>query len=413
MEGMVMGGAAGPHPGSARLGGRNDYAQKLRSPRSAVTAAEPSGAEQADESDCLDFWRGRRVLVTGDTGFKGSWLVRVLRGAGAAVWGYALEAPTVPSLFALLQEGGADPATTGRYEHVDGDVRDFERLLGAFEAARPEVVFHLAAQPIVLDGYADPRYTYDVNVMGTVNVLEAARRTGSVRSLVNVTTDKVYRNDERPGYGYVEGDRLDGFDPYSNSKSCSELVTATYGRCFLDGAGCAVSTARAGNVIGGGDFAPNRIVPDCVRAVESGEALVVRNPASTRPFQHVLEPVFAYLAIAQAQWDDPALAGAYNVGPDDGDCVTTGELVELFSRAWGDGFTWVDASGDQGSAPHEAGLLQLDSTKLKETLGWRPRWSVGDAVEQTVQWTRAWLADEDVGAVTDRQIATFIRDGQA
>lgn len=379
------------------------------------------------------FWRGRRVLVTGDTGFKGSWLVRVLRRAGANVWGYALEAPTTPNLFELLRasdraaaagEAGArvgERSEKGAYEHVDGDVRDFERLLGVFERVRPEVVLHLAAQPIVLDGYADPRYTYDVNVMGTVNVLEAARLTGCARSLVNVTTDKVYLNEERPGYGYAETDRLDGFDPYSNSKSCSELVTETYARCFLAESGCAVSTARAGNVIGGGDFAPNRIVPDCVRAVASGTALVVRNPASTRPYQHVLEPLFAYLTIAEAQWADSSVAGAYNVGPNDCDCVTTGEVVELFARAWsrygnGNGgeneFSWIDASASDGqaSAPHEATFLKLDSTKMKETFGWQPCWHIDKAVRSTAEWSHAWLAGDDVAAVTDRQIDEYRRD---
>lgn len=360
-----------------------------------------SASPPARRRESLAFWRGRRVLVTGDTGFKGSWLVRVLAGAGAEVCGYALEPPTKPSLFEL--SGAAQ-----EIEHVDGDVRDFDRLLSVFERVRPAVVFHLAAQPIVLDGYREPRYTYDVNVMGTVNVLEAARRTGCVRSLVNVTTDKVYLNEERPGYGYVETDRLDGFDPYSNSKSCSELVTATYARSFLVEAGCAVSTARAGNVIGGGDFAPNRIVPDCVRAVESGEPLIVRNPASTRPYQHVLEPVFAYLLIAERQWSDPSLAGAYNVGPDECDCVTTGELAQLFAEAWGDGFSWVDASNDGGKPPHEAAFLKLDSTKMKETFGWHPRWHIAEAIDKTVEWSRAWLAHESVAATMDAQIAAYL-----
>ncbi len=357
-----------------------------------------------DASPTSNFWRGRRVLVTGDTGFKGSWLVRILAGMGAAVCGYALAPPTEPSLYAIA--GIADVA-----EHIDGDVRDYDCLLGTIERVQPEVVLHLAAQPIVLDGYREPRYTYDVNVMGTVNVLEAARAAGCVRSIVNVTTDKVYLNEERPGYGYVEADRLDGFDPYSNSKSCSELVTATYARSFLTEAGCAVSTARAGNVIGGGDFAPDRIIPDCVRAAAAGHALIVRNPASTRPYQHVLEPLFAYLTIAERQWENPSCAGAYNVGPNESDCVTTGELVELFARAWdargGDGFSWEDASSARTDAPHEAAFLKLDSTKMTETFGWQPQWSIAEAVDKTVAWSRVWLAGGDVRALMDRQIAAY------
>ena len=272
----------------------------------------------------------------------------------------------------------------------------------------PEVVLHLAAQPIVLDGYREPRYTYETNVMGTVNLLEAVRRVDCVRSLVNVTTDKVYKNEDRVGYGYVENDPLDGYDPYSNSKSCSELVTHSYAKSFLAAAGVAVSTARAGNVIGGGDFAVNRIVPDCVRAVEMATPLIVRNPFSTRPYQHVLEPLFAYLMIAQEQYLNSAYADSYNVGPDDCDCVTTGELVSLFARAWGAGFVWVDEAQGK-NAPHEATFLKLNSGKLKRVFGWEPHWHIVDAIKATAEWTRVYLGNDDVCACMDVQIERYMK----
>ena len=271
-----------------------------------------------------EFYKGKRVLVTGHTGFKGSWLCRILTLAGAEVTGYSLNPPTDPSLFEIAGIG------TG-LTSVIGDVRDLEHLEKAFEEARPEIVFHLAAQPIVRDSYKDPVYTYETNVMGTVHVLECIRRSGCVLSFLNVTTDKVYENREWE-YGYRETDPLDGYDPYSNSKSCSELVTHSYQKSFFQDGSCAISTARAGNVIGGGDFANDRIIPDCVRAMKEGKPIGVRNPHSTRPFQLVLEPLAVYLTIAMAQWEDPSVQGYYNVGPDDCDCVTTGELVDLFCQ---------------------------------------------------------------------------------
>ena len=277
----------------------------------------------------LDFYRGKRVFVTGHTGFKGSWLCKILTMAGAVVTGYSLPAPTEPSLFDI--SGVAKDMTS-----VIGDVRDFAALKAAFDTAQPEIVLHLAAQPIVRESYKNPAYTYEANVMGTVNILECVRQCTCVRSFLNVTTDKVYHNNEWV-WGYREDEPLDGFDPYSNSKSCSELVTHSYVNSFFVNSGVAVSTARAGNVIGGGDFAADRIVPDCVRAVQAGTPIGVRNPHSTRPYQHVLEPLFAYLMIAQRQYENRQLAGWYNVGPDECDCVTTGELVELFKKKWGAG----------------------------------------------------------------------------
>ena len=265
-------------------------------------------------NELKEFYSGKRVFITGDTGFKGAYLARILRIFGADVTGYALDPPTDPSVFALT---GLD----GEIRHIKGDVRDFERMRAALSDARPEVVFHLAAQPIVRESYRIPRETFEINIMGTVNLLEAVRETGSVRSVVNVTTDKVYQNlEERRGYR--EDDPLDGYDPYSNSKSCSDLVTHSYRSSFFGESGPAVSTARAGNVIGGGDFAKDRLIPDCVRAAMRGETIILRNPDSVRPFQHVLEPLGVYLLIAAAQERDRSLAGAYNVGPGPEDAVT-------------------------------------------------------------------------------------------
>lgn len=348
----------------------------------------------------LDFYRGKRVFVTGHTGFKGSWLCRILVGAGAIVTGYALPAPTQPNLFELA---GLDRRITS----VIGDIREKERLRDAFDTARPEIAFHLAAQPIVRDGYKDPVYTYESNVMGTVNILECVRRSESIRSFLNVTTDKVYQNREWV-WGYREDEPLDGFDPYSNSKSCSELVTHSYLRSFFQNKNVAVSTARAGNVIGGGDFANDRIIPDCVRAAQAGKKILVRNPHSVRPYQHVLEPLFAYLMIARRQYENKVLAGWYNVGPDECDCVTTGELVNLFCRAWGKGIVWE--SRMEGNAPPEANLLKLDCSKIKATFGWSPRWHINEAIQKAVEWHQAWLAGNDIPEEMDREIANYLED---
>ena len=344
----------------------------------------------------LDFYRGRRVLVTGHTGFKGSWLCAMLLLAGADVTGYALQPPTEPSLFLLA---GLDR----RMRSVTGDVRDLAHLRAVFDEARPEFVFHLAAQPIVRESYRSPRETYETNVMGTVNLLECVRACPSARSVLNVTTDKVYLNRERPE-GYREDEPLDGFDPYSNSKSCSELITHSYAQSFFKD-GPAVSTARAGNVIGGGDFARDRILPDCIQAVLAGKPIAVRNPHSIRPYQHVLEPLFAYLMIAQRQYEDGSLAGWYNVGPDEADCVTTGTLADLFCAAWGDGARWENLA--EPNAPHEANFLRLDCAKLKRTFGWAPKWHVDEAVRQTVAWTKLWARGGDVSAELERQIKAY------
>ena len=349
-----------------------------------------------DLNACREFYQGKKVLVTGHTGFKGSWLCRILTLAGAQVTGYAAEAPTDPALFSIA--GLADTM-----DSVIGDIRDLGHLKEVFDRVQPEIVLHLAAQPIVRDSYKDPVYTYETNVMGTVNVLECVRLTPSVKSFLNVTTDKVYENREWE-YGYRECDPLDGYDPYSNSKSCSELVTHSYQKSFFADGHCAISTARAGNVIGGGDFAADRIVPDCVRAAEKKEPIIVRNPHSTRPFQHVLEPLFLYLTVAKAQWENAELAGCYNVGPDDCDCVNTGRLADLFCETWGGGMHWINR---YDGGPHEANFLKLDCSKVKKVFGWKPHFHVEEAMAATVEWSKKWLAGADMREVTDEQIRAY------
>lgn len=347
----------------------------------------------------LSFYCGKRVLVTGHTGFKGSWLCKILTQAGAVVTGYSLEAPTNPDLFSL---SGVEKDMTS----VIGDVRDLEHMKKVFAQAQPEIVFHLAAQPIVRESYRAPVDTYATNVMGTVNVLECVRLNPCVKSVVNVTTDKVYLNREW-SWGYRENEELDGFDPYSNSKSCSELVTHSYKNSFFDNMDVAVSTARAGNVIGGGDFAPDRIIPDCVRAALAGKPIIVRNPHSTRPYQHVLEPLSAYMMIAQKQWENHDLQGYYNVGPDDCDCMTTGQLVDTFCKVWGNGLTWENQFS---GGPHEANFLKLDCSYIKQRIGWFPKWHIETAIEKTVEWTKAYdKAPLDV-SVMEQQIALYFND---
>ncbi len=346
----------------------------------------------------LSFYKEKKVFVTGHTGFKGSWLCKILANAGAEVTGYSLNSPTSPSLFEIAK-------IKNDIHSVIGDVRDKEILKKAFDEAQPEIVLHLAAQPIVRDSYKDPVYTYETNVMGTVNILECVRNSTSVKSFLNVTTDKVYLNKEWV-WGYRENEELDGFDPYSNSKSCSELVTHSYKNSFFADGHVAISTARAGNVIGGGDFANDRIIPDCVRAMKAGDVIGVRNPYSTRPYQHVLEPLAAYLMIAQEQYGDGKYAGYYNVGPDDCDCMTTGALVDLFCNTWGEEAKWENRA--ETNAPHEANFLKLDCTKLKNTFGWKPRWHMQECMEKTVEFSKVWLANGDVRVCMDQQIKEFM-----
>lgn len=344
------------------------------------------------------FYKGKKIFITGHTGFKGSWLCKMLSDFGADVTGYALTPPTFPSLF---EEAKIDRDI----KSVIGDIRDLDSLKKAFDESQPEIVLHLAAQPIVRDSYKMPLYTYETNVMGTVNILECVRNSSCVKSFLNVTTDKVYENKEWQ-WGYRENEPLDGFDPYSNSKSCSELVTHSYKNSFFSDSAVAVSTARAGNVIGGGDFANDRIIPDCVRALEKGENIVVRNPHSTRPYQHVLEPLYAYLMIAKAQYEDKSFEGYYNVGPDECDCVTTGELVDLFVKYTDGAVRRIDRA--EKNTVHEANFLKLDCSKLKSVFGWKPRWHVSDAVEKTVEWSKIWLENGDVRKCMEKQINEFL-----
>lgn len=340
-------------------------------------------------------------MVTGHTGFKGTWLCAVLLELGAEVTGYALEPPTTPSLFELT-------GMEQKIRSVVGDVRDLAHLRRVFDETRPEIVIHMAAQPIVRESYKSPVYTYDVNVMGTVNVLECVRLCDSVKSFLNVTTDKVYKNREWD-WGYRENEELNGFDPYSNSKSCSELVTESYRNSFFAGGRTAISTARAGNVIGGGDFAADRIIPDCVRAIEHGGSVTLRNPQSIRPYQHVLEPVFAYLCIAERQYGDLSVAGAYNVGPEESSCITTEKLVQTFCECWNredcGNLSW---RCEESRGPHEANYLKLDCSKIRSRLGWRPRWTYREMLEKTAEWTREYVRGADVAEIMRCQIAEYM-----
>lgn len=346
--------------------------------------------------EMLNFYKGKQVFITGHTGFKGSWLCTMLLLAGAEVTGYALP-PAEPGLFQII-------GLEHRMHSVQGDIRDLDFLWRTFEAAKPELVFHLAAQPIVRESYRDPVGTYSTNVMGTVHILECIRRSDCVRSFLNVTTDKVYENHQWP-WGYRETDVLNGFDPYSNSKSCSELVTDSYKNSFFLDGRVAISTARAGNVIGGGDFSADRIIPDCVRAAQAGVPIQIRNPTSVRPYQHVLEPLSAYLLIAQRQWENQSLSGSYNVGPDSSGCVTAQELADMFCRSWGAPARW-EAIGGKG--PHEDTILKLDCSKIQAALGWYPRWSVEQAIAETVSWTKAWLNGQEANRHLEQQIKTFL-----
>lgn len=345
----------------------------------------------------MSFYKNKKIFVTGHTGFKGAWLCKMLAGAGAKVTGYSLKPPTSPSLFEIA-------GMEQDIHSVIGDIRDSVSLEQAFMEAEPEIVLHLAAQPIVRESYRNPVYTYETNVMGTVNILECVRKCSCTRSFLNVTTDKVYLNREWV-WAYRENEELNGYDPYSNSKSCSELVTHSYKNSFFDDNRVAVSTARAGNVIGGGDFADNRIIPDCIRAAMKKEDIIVRNSLSTRPYQHVLEALCAYLMIAAKQYEDRKYAGSYNVGPDERNCIRTGELADLFITKWGENIKRVNCN-DGG--PHEANFLKLDCSKLKHIFGWEPCWDLDIAMEKVVEWSKCWIAGGNIRACMDREIEEFL-----
>lgn len=350
-----------------------------------------------------DFYKGKKVLVTGHTGFKGAWMCHALLLLGAEVTGYALDAPTNPSLFEICE-------LSKRMHSVIGDIRDLKHLQNVFTETQPEIVIHMAAQPLVRESYKNPVYTYETNVLGTVNVLECVRNTDSVKSVINVTTDKVYKNTES-GIAFVETDELNGYDPYSNSKSCSELVTSSYINSFLREKGVAVSTMRAGNVIGGGDFAEDRIIPDCIRAGMDGCDIIIRNPYSIRPFQHVLEPIFSYLMVAMKQYEDSSVCGSYNIGPADEDCWETGRLADLFCVKWqevlGKEIAWIN---QHDGGPHEAGFLKLNCNKIQDVFGWSPKWSMQTNMERIIRWTKVYLegSSAQVQEYMDQEIREYI-----
>lgn len=349
-----------------------------------------------------DFWRGKRVFVSGHTGFKGGWLCLWLQSMGAEVHGYALQPPTDPNFFTVAGvENGMASSTIA-------DIRNYENLLAAIKSARPEIVLHLAAQPLVRYSYQNPVETFNVNVMGVVHLLEVVRTTGGVKAVVNVTTDKCYENREWP-WGYRENEPMGGHDPYSSSKGCAELVTAAYRSSFFTEPGVAVATARAGNVIGGGDWAADRLLPDFLRAIDSGAALTIRAPGAIRPWQHVLEPLSGYLTLAEHLYlHGSAFAEPWNFGPADDDAQTVGWIVEHLASC-NPGMAW---HCDTSSQPHEANYLKLDSSKARSRLAWKPRWGLPTALDKTLKWHQAWRSRQDMRTVSLAQISEYFGEGK-
>ena len=344
----------------------------------------------------LDFYKNKRVFITGHTGFKGSWLSKMLLEAGADVTGYSLLPPTNPSLFELIK-------LNKNMNSIIGDVRDLDLLKKSINHAKPDIVLHLAAQPIVRDSYRLPAETYEINVMGTVHILESIRNNDHVKSFVNVTTDKVYENKEWH-WGYREQDNLCGYDPYSNSKSCSELVTQSFRNSFFKDNDIAISTARAGNVIGGGDFANDRLIPDCVKAILEDRTIIVRNQYAIRPWQHVLEPLSGYLLLAQKQYEDKLFASSYNFGPEDKDCMDVMHVVMDFCSEWGEKAKW-EYIPDNGL--HEATFLKLDCSKARGVLDWKPKWNLKTAIHQTVAFYKCYAQKEDLDQCMRKQISEY------
>ena len=345
----------------------------------------------------FNFYKGKTVLVTGHTGFKGTWLCHLLLKMGAKVIGYSLEPNTNPNLFELSK-------LSEKMNSVICDIRDYDSLMKTFKKNNPDIVFHLAAQPIVSESYKDPKYTYETNMLGTLNVLECIRNTESVKSFVNVTTDKVYFNNEK-GKPFKEDDKLDGGEPYSNSKSCSELITASYRRSFFQDRDISISTARAGNVIGGGDFSLNRILPDCYRAYESKNTLKLRNPNSVRPYQHVLEALFMYCLIAQKQYGNKKYEGSYNIGPEKSSVIKTIDLVKIAEKTYKELTFEFDAS----QTFKEAKLLRLDIRKIKHVFGYSQRWDISKAVEKTCVFYKN-LSNFDACDLIEKDIDEFLKN---
>lgn len=341
-----------------------------------------------------DFWHSKRVLMTGHTGFKGSWLSLWLQSMGATLRGVALTPPTEPALFKVARVADG-------MEHCIADIRDFSAVKAQMDAFKPEIVIHMAAQPLVRLSYQQPIETYATNVMGTAHVLEAARHCGSVKAIVNITTDKCYENREWV-WGYREDEPMGGHDPYSSSKGCAELVSSAYRKSFLMDAGIAMATARAGNVIGGGDWAPDRLVPDVLRALQGNEPVLIRNPHAIRPWQHVLEPLSGYLLLAERLYTQgQSEAEGWNFGPLDEDARPVQWIVEHLCQIWGNDATWVIQPGDH---PHEANFLKLDISKVRQRLHWAPRWSLETALRHITDWHQAWLKGQDMHAVCLQQI---------
>jgi len=346
------------------------------------------------------FWRNKRVFLTGHTGFKGSWLSLWLTSMGAEVKGYALEPATSPSLFEVAHVGE-------RIHSEIGDIRNLNQLRQSMVDFNPDVLIHMAAQPLVRHSYKEPVETYDVNVLGTVKVLEVARSCANLKSIVSVTTDKCYENKEWL-WGYREDEAMGGYDPYSSSKGCAELVTSAYRRSFMQEQGVGLASARAGNVIGGGDWSEDRLIPDILHAFEKRESVVIRNPKATRPWQHVLEPLSGYLMLAEKLYEQPdAYAEGWNFGPHDDDAKPVDWILDRMVRMWGDGASW---NLDKGSHPHEAGFLKLDISKAKARLHWQPTWQLDDTLKRIVDWHQAWLNGEDMQAVCFHEVQDYMSD---
>jgi CDP-glucose 4,6-dehydratase len=349
-----------------------------------------------------EFWSGKKVFLTGHSGFKGSWLALWLQSMGAQVKGFSLEAPTQPSLF-------VEARVAENMESVTGDIRNFDQLHQSVDEFQPEIVFHMAAQSLVRLSYDVPVETYATNVMGTVHLLEAIRKVGSVRAVVNITSDKCYENREWV-WGYRENEAMGGFDPYSSSKGCAELVTSAYRNSFFNSDnyqehGCAVATVRAGNVIGGGDWALDRLVPDILRAFEFSKTVEIRSPNSIRPWQHVLEPLSGYLALAERLFvDGSEYAEGWNFGPDEEDALSVGWIVNRMGVLWGKGAGWET---DEGASPHEAHYLKLDCSKAKLQLQWQPKWRLDEALSRIVKWHKAWLNGEEMREYTLAEIRGY------